>query len=116
MMKRCMSVSGVLQLRRWMMSNVIYTITTITDDTFKTPDRTVAWFSDLRLAIRAVLNNDGDMYEGGYRYAVIEAVNEGQYPAIKSELWFMWEGNEDGNYQPIPKPNQFFYVSGWSVG
>ncbi len=82
--------------------DTIFTVTTLhmREPRFGPPIRTVGWFPDLATATEIVEGNYGDIHETVYRYAVIEEVPRGLYPAVKKH-WFEWNGEK---YQPCSHP------------
>ena len=71
----------------------IYTITTMADIS---NSRCIGWFSKFEYAENEILNNTYDMYEGMYRYAIIEKVNEGLYGSFGTDLritFYEWDKN-----------------------
>lgn len=71
----------------------LYVVTTFYDGYYDRT-RTVGWFSNEQDAIYAVENNLHDIYENGYyRQVVIEQVEEGLYPNLHSQQFYIWEGD-----------------------
>lgn len=70
--------------------------------------RTWGWFTDLKIAKKAVEENWGDIFEGLYWMAVIEETPEGIVTNLPTkEYWFKWKGTwENGSYKPIKKPKE----------
>lgn len=72
---------------------------------------TFGYFHELELAMSSVMNNDLDIWEYSYNYAVIEEVHQGLYPSISDEKWYKYNAykdglyiGSDGKYEPISKP------------
>lgn len=83
------------------MRGKIYLITTFEKVPIGKPDfdfgdtRTVGWFMDLTTAERAVESNAGDIYEGCYKWAMIEEVLEGLYPYSPSNMRKFYKFNKE---------------------
>ncbi len=93
----------------------IYTITTIRPphDT-----RIVGWFPSFYDAKGEVLNNSCDIYEGCYRFCIIEKIRPGLYPCPpENEWWFRWEGSwDEGGYKKVKKPQFFDKTVNFGIG
>lgn len=94
----------------------IYTITTIRIDGYRT--RTPGWFPTLQEAIETVENNELDIFENYYHFAVVEAVPPGLYAfgeKGREEFWFRWNAEKEG-YIQVPKPEKFLRTIGFGIG
>ena len=59
-------------------------------------DWTAGYFTNLDDAINAVKNNELDVFEHCYNYAVIEAFDEGFYPIPEmKQIWFRYDNKTD---------------------
>lgn len=72
---------------------------------------TFGYFHELEVATNAVSNNDLDIWEYSYAYAVIEEINQGFYPTVNEAYWYKYNAykdglyvGSDGKYEPIRKP------------
>ena len=65
---------------------------------------TIGYFRSLEDAIKAVEENEQDIFECTYNYAVIEAYSEGFYPVSEIQpLWFR-ENRQTGKADRIDPP------------
>jgi len=98
------------------MEKEIYTITTLRDDPM-IAGRCVGFYFKIEQAIQDVLDNSYDIYEAGYYpYCVIEAVKDGIYSIMRTELWFQWSEIENG-YKELPKkPDKFARLVCFGIG
>lgn len=66
-------------------------------------DWTAGYFTNLDDAINAVKNNELDVFEHCYNYAVIEAFDEGFYPMPEmKQMWFRYDKQTDSAYEIEP--------------
>jgi len=93
----------------------IYTITTLYNQEIP-KCRCVGYYFDLDVAIKAVLNNDCDIYEFSYKYCVIEKVKQGLYYFPRDQFWFQWDHEKEGYVQLKEKPNLFKRIGGFGIG
>ena len=64
---------------------------------------TAGYFTNLNDAINAVKNNELDVFEYCYNYAVIEAFDEGFYPMPEmKQMWFRYDKKTDKAYEIEP--------------
>ena len=64
---------------------------------------TAGYFTNLDDAINAVKNNELDVFEHCYNYAVIEAFDEGFYPMPEmKQMWFRYDKKTDKAYEIEP--------------
>ena len=82
--------------------NKIYTITTFTRRKFTS--RTVGWVKTFEEAEEIVLNNQGDIFEYMYDYAIIEEVEEGLYP-FSFTRWLYKIDLKERKYYRIEEPD-----------
>ena len=84
--------------------NPIYAVT-IVDDLRTNSGRaeTICFFHDLEDAKKMLENNEGDFYNFGYRYAVIEKVHQGLHkmPDEHESRWFYKFNRNLGKYEPV---------------
>lgn len=101
----------------------IYTVTCITelpDNTSKdlrkySPDKSCfGWFTSLRKATLAVMENHGDIHEFSYNYAVIEKSKDGFRNLRAEEWWFEWDEDRDG-FKSIDKPKEWAHVVNFGI-
>jgi hypothetical protein len=52
--------------------------------------RCVGYFDEMDQAIYSVSNNDCDIHEFSYNWAVIEHCGPGLYPDALCEIWYQW--------------------------
>ena len=62
------------------------------------------WFTNLCAAMNAVKNNQGDIREAFYDYAVIESSEEGIY-GLTGELYYFKWNYEKNKYEQIETPD-----------
>lgn len=79
-------------------------------------ERNVGYYTSLDDAINSVSNNNCDIWETIYKYAMIEEVKEGLYgSACMRTWWFKWN-EELKKYEPMEKPefakNSFGFIIG----
>ena len=77
--------------------------------------RTFGWYSDMDGALEAVKNNDGEIHECRYDYAVIEEVKEGIFAITVREFWFKWN-NKKSSFISIRKPKGTMNTINWGIG
>lgn len=81
--------------------------------------RLVGLFTEQAAAVARIECNACDIYEGGYRYAVVEMVRLNVlYPASTEEpvLWYEWQGDkESGGYKSVPCPKQLQRMCGFGL-
>ena len=93
--------------------NKIYTVTAIRikpesktiDDFINSQSRCFGWFSSLRKAMGAVLENENDIEERYYNYVVVETSLEGihGFDIEKRRFWFKWN-NSDSTFEECKEP------------
>ncbi|MBQ0014687.1 MAG: hypothetical protein KBS82_05115 [Oscillospiraceae bacterium] len=85
----------------------IFVITTVEDIENDVPylqyPCNAGWYSSFEAADRVVKNNQADLWETCYNYAIIEEITEGLYGA-KREAWFYKYDEDKGEYYPIDRP------------
>ena len=102
----------------------IYTILTFTKleiDEHKWPvfgsERLVGYYADKQHAIEAVKNNNADINETCYDYALVEEVEEGLYQPANSDKRWLFKFNRDTKlYEPIEEPDWLHEFSGFTIG
>lgn len=101
----------------------IFTITLINtslDDKINSTDsrRCIGYYENKSDAIRAVIDNKGEMHECLYNYIVIEEIPSGVWASTISETWYEWNFPEK-RWEKIDKPlkyRKFGQVVGFGVG
>lgn len=95
----------------------MYFITTIEDfnEHSTKHSRCVGYFSDLNRAKEVLTENQCDLFETIYNYAVIEKVAEGLYQYDLNPLWFKWSREEEC-YKEIDKPKEARNIVGFGIG
>ena len=86
--------------------------------------RTPVICTSLRRAKQIVENNEGDIFETTYGYAVIDKVLpnvlysfSGSVKEGYKEWWYEWEGtHREGKYVPCSKPTEYIRTFGFSIG
>lgn len=66
--------------------------------------RTWGFYSDVNRAISALHNNETDMHEYFYDYAIIEEYDEGICNDMSNYQWFKWDDERDGYFE-IDEPS-----------
>lgn len=89
--------------------NDIYLITVISNK----GKRCVGWFKTWDEAKEVVEENQQDIWNGFYEYAVIEKIPEGLFKLPASEHWYSWY---EGKYVETGKPKKFMGMTNYSVG
>src|SRR5207244_180009 len=78
------------------------------------------WYRSFEEAERAVLKNDGDLFENGYyNHAVIETVPEGMCPEVRRTAWYRARREvsaEDPHVTPVPTPPAVARVVNFAIG
>jgi len=73
--------------------------------------RTRGWFADLESAKECVENNDADIHEEEFDYALIEKIADGVMFGfeVPEEHWYRWEEVplRDGQYISCEKPKEY---------
>lgn len=83
--------------------------------------RCFGWYADYETTEESVINNETDIWETYYNYAVIEKVYEGLYGTSYSfteehgQVWFKYN-EETGKYDNIEKPEWAKNIFGWGIG
>lgn len=75
--------------------------------------RTVGYFTTKKKAAACVKHNLGDIYEGCYKYAVIEQVKPGLYQYDMNPTFFEWK---NGGYVKIKRPQKWEGICGFTIG
>jgi len=75
--------------------------------------RTFGWYPYEEWAKRAVKNNECDIHECSYLYAVIEEFEYGVFPLRKREWWYKWNGKK---YISIDKPKKEKRIVNYGMG
>ncbi len=98
----------------------IYTITMFEDlstkeGCFTKASRCVGFYEDFYKAEKSVINNDMDIMECLYEYAIIEEINEGLYPYSSPRRVYRFN---DGNkkFELIDTPTYLRHVYGATIG
>lgn len=92
----------------------IYTITVV-KSIFDNGRRSVGFAHEFEIAERLLTDNESDINEGQYPYAVIEAILPGIYTYPRTEIWYKWN-NQNEEYRKTYKPEKFKQISGWCLG
>lgn len=66
-------------------------------------------------AFEAVKNNNCDIFETCYKYALIEEVEEGMYGLTPNRWWFEYN-LESGLYEEIEEPEYMKNYGGFTIG
>lgn len=107
------------------MSNCIYTVLVCSrldiDPKDKFPDtgsdRIVGYFFDKDEAFHHVMNNDCDIWEYTYDYAIIERVEPGFYESAgRDDRWFFKFNHDKCEYERIDEPESYEHFSGFTIG
>ena len=94
----------------------IYTITMFENfDITKNYTRCVGFFLDLEEAKKAVKNNQCDINECCYNYAVIEKISEGIY-SPNYDRWFYEYDLSNNQYVEMEEPEPFKGIYNFSIG
>lgn len=95
---------------------VIYTLTTFAESG---PERTVAVVTDFALADAWLRENDADLYETIYLFAVVEELYVDElYGGLgygRRQFWYAWEPLARG-FRPIETPDRYKSTCGFGVG
>lgn len=79
-------------------------------------ERNVGYYTDLGDAINCVSNNDGDIWETIYTFAMIEEIQEGLYGSAGSHTWWFKWNNMNQQYESMDMPdlaaNKFGFIMG----
>lgn len=96
---------------------MMYFITTVqTKDNEVVDHRSVGYVDTFEEAEKIVLNNQYDIFEYCYNYAVIEAIPTGLYQYDHEPKWYKIVPQEENSYyEPIEKPDWVNTV-GWAIG
>lgn len=92
---------------------MIFTITTITDNSPERLERTWGFYLSEQSARHAVFRNLGNMEDSLYDYLIIEEVEPGVIAMTKKEIWFKWDVNK---WQPCNQPDFAKHLTGWAMG
>lgn len=77
--------------------------------------RTWGFYSNAEDAIDALHNNEADMHECFYDYAIIEEYNEGICNDTSCYQWFKWD-NDRGGYFEIDEPRCVSRMCCFAIG
>jgi len=91
-----------------------YTITVFVDYDEKGihNSRCVGYYTNFADADEDVKNNNLDIHEYTYTYAVIEKMEEGLYPLAKERWFYEW----DGGYKPMEEPKELIFYTNFCIG
>jgi hypothetical protein len=80
-------------------------------------DRCFGWFTSRKKAIKAVLENQNDLHEYSYKYAVVEKIGEGIHGMVRYDqaAWYQWNDENDG-FELIERPAACDHIIGWGIG
>lgn len=84
--------------------------------------RTFGFFNTHNEAYKAISENQGSMCESLYDYLVLEYIEEGIHPEVRSESWFKWDEEychpdmSHGRWISCGKPEEFRGICNWSIG
>lgn len=95
------------------MNKPIFTITTLRDLSPIASQRVVGFFYDLDQCKKVVENNDLDIHENFYKYAVVEKVHEGLYSTDGERYFYEWI---EGKYVSIDCPEEVSNVINFGIG
>ena len=103
--------------------NVIYVIKTMTKcetvDEFWCEfghERNIGYYCDLNAAQETVINNECDIWETIYTYAMIEEVYEGLYGSAGTRTWWYKYNDKIGMYEEMPQPEFTKNRFGFTIG
>lgn len=89
------------------------------DEQTKCPEfgssRLVGWYPKFDMANLSVKENNGDMYETCYKYALIEECKRGLYHPASKRWWYEYNKEKD-EYVPIDEPNFIKGFCGFTIG
>ena len=81
-----------------------------------TASRCFGFFTNKAEAIRVIENNETDLWEYLYDYAVIEPYYEGLYGYVHDNYRQFYKYNQKRNmYEPIDTPECFIHVYGFAI-
>jgi len=86
------------------------------DKKFLTRDqRVVGFFSDVSKAKSCLIEQSENLFEYYYEYAVIEVLEEGLYPNVVFQEWFIYDKTIE-KYIPCKEPEDFKNTINISIG
>ena len=91
-----------------------YFITTVERDGLRTFHTCVGYVKSYEEAEKIVLNNDYDIAETCYNYAVIEKIPIGIYQFDTDPKWFKFNPSEE-RYEKCDTPDFAKGVAGWAM-
>jgi hypothetical protein len=95
----------------------LYTVTTMASSARYGGTRTVAVCSTFEHAKEMVEENQGDIFELSYEFAIIEAVAvDWLYYILNESYWYVWEGDQTGAYKPIEVPEAYANTVCFGIG
>ena len=71
------------------------------------------WYETLEDAEKVVLENESNIFENYYDYAVIEEMPEGALACSKNEWWYLYKNDM---VSKCKKPKKFFQVCNFCLG
>lgn len=77
--------------------------------------RCFGFYSSLNVVAYTVETNSCDIFENYYKYVVIEKINEGIYPEVVFEYWYMWDKAEQ-SYVAAQKPLCIEHYCNFALG
>lgn len=101
---------------------MIWFITALTINNKKTKgeslvgtSRVFGFFEEHVKALRAVVNDTGNMHECLYSHIVLEGIYEGIHPEVVAEEWFEWD-QLNGCWRSCDKPKELEHIVNFSIG
>ena len=77
--------------------------------------RTIGYYPHKEMAIEDVLKNAIDMYEGMYKYAVIEFIPCGLYQPATERIFFEWD-DQNRHYFEVDPENFLDDFGNYAIG
>jgi len=94
----------------------IFIVTTLEDRPSSHYKRCVGWFDNFKDAEECTKLNCGDIYEGSFRWVVIEEVTQGFYSAASAiQYWYEWS-SDFKQYGRCEKPKKFNSICSFGMG
>lgn len=77
--------------------------------------RTWGYYPEYEMAAKALHENVTDMYEGCYKYAVIEKIDWGICAICEERQWFKWDKERNGYFE-IDEPECVKQLCNFAIG
>lgn len=78
--------------------------------------RTFGFYANHLEALVAINENRGNMEECLYDYIVLESIDEGIHPLVKSAEWWKWDTRIKAWIYIKDSPKEYEHITNWALG